>query len=256
MNGLAPAHAVPLTGPSLDNRRVAAAVIDLAVIGAFGLLLTLVGGGRSAGTTLVLVGWALYYYFALESLTGQTLGKKAMNLKVVRSDGSDPDMRTIAVRTVLRLVDGIGAYVVGLIVMLVTGERRQRLGDLAADTVVTSVEESPFPESAAAPPSPKAPAQDPTELHSGPVAVPESAPAAAPEPAPAPEPEPELPPVPPPAPRAVPAPPVDVPASPVEKEEGKAPRMEIVSPIDLVMADDGEDSDGENQPPPPGGQAA
>ena len=45
-------------------------------------------------------------------------------------------MREIAVRTVLRVIDGIALYMVGLIVMLVTGERRQRIGDLAASTIV------------------------------------------------------------------------------------------------------------------------
>jgi uncharacterized RDD family membrane protein YckC len=240
MNGLAPAHAVPLTGPSLDNRRVAAAAIDLVVIGAFGLLLTLVGGGRTAGTTVVLVGWALYYYFALESLTGQTLGKRVMSLKVVRSDGGDPDMRTIAVRTVLRLVDGIGAYLVGLIVMLVTGERRQRLGDLAAGTIVTTAEED-----AAESEAPVVP------LHQ-----PEEAPASPPAPAPPPPVEKEPPPF---EPYTVPEPPAPAP-EPVEPPppaaaeprielvpdppaEGEQRRIQIVSPMDVVM--------GEDEPPSP-----
>ena len=39
-------------------------------------------------------------------------------------------------RTLLRVVDGVGFYLVGLVSMLATGERRQRLGDLAAGTVV------------------------------------------------------------------------------------------------------------------------
>ena len=55
-----------------------------------------------------------------------------MKLRVVRADGRPAGMREIAVRTILRVIDGIGMYIVGLIVMLVTGERRQRIGDLAA----------------------------------------------------------------------------------------------------------------------------
>ncbi len=68
-----------------------------------------------------------------------------MGLRVTMADGSPADMRAIAVRTVLRVVDGIAFYVVGLIVMLVTGERRQRLGDLAAGTIVTGVDARPAP---------------------------------------------------------------------------------------------------------------
>ena len=58
-----------------------------------------------------------------------------MKLRVVRADGRPAGMREIAVRTVLRVVDGIGLYIVGLIVMLATGQRRQRLGDMAAGTI-------------------------------------------------------------------------------------------------------------------------
>ena len=59
-----------------------------------------------------------------------------MKLRVVCADGRPAGMREIAVRTILRVVDGIGMYIVGLVVMLVTGERRQRIGDLAAGTIV------------------------------------------------------------------------------------------------------------------------
>jgi hypothetical protein len=59
-----------------------------------------------------------------------------MKLRVVRADGRPAGMREIAVRTILRVVDGVGMYIVGLITMLATGQRRQRIGDLAAGTIV------------------------------------------------------------------------------------------------------------------------
>ena len=58
-------------------------------------------------------------------------------------------MREIGVRTVLRLIDGIFLYLVGLGVMLLTGQKRQRLGDLAAGTMV--VDAGARPQSTAAP---------------------------------------------------------------------------------------------------------
>ena len=91
----------------------------------------------------MILGWALYYHFAMESGDGQTVGKKLMKLRVVLADGRPAGMREIAVRTVLRVIDGIGAYIVGLIVMLVTGQRRQRLGDLAAGTMVVDASATP-----------------------------------------------------------------------------------------------------------------
>ncbi|MBA3304836.1 MAG: RDD family protein [Thermoleophilaceae bacterium] len=134
----APAKPSPaLTGPQLDNRRIAAALIDLliplagvAAAYAAGLSLTL-------GLLLVGVGWTLYYFFALESGDGQTLGKRVMKLRVVSADGTPATMQQIAKRTVVRILDG---HIVGLIVMLATGDRRLRLGDIVAGTVVTDAE--------------------------------------------------------------------------------------------------------------------
>ncbi|HEX6585037.1 MAG TPA: RDD family protein [Thermoleophilaceae bacterium] len=143
MNATAHAPAARTTGPKLDNRRVLAAIVDLAIVGA-GTVLILFAADALASDSgdvrgalgAVILGWALYYYFALESGDGQTVGKKLLKLRVVRADGRSAGMREIAVRTVLRVVDGVGAYIVGLIVMLATGQRRQRLGDLAAGTIV------------------------------------------------------------------------------------------------------------------------
>jgi uncharacterized RDD family membrane protein YckC len=143
MNATAHASAAPTTGPKLDNRRVLAAIVDLAIVGAGTVLILFAAdalasdsGDVRGALSAVILGWALYYYFALESGDGQTVGKKLLKLRVVRADGRPAGMREIAVRTVLRVVDGVGAYIVGLIVMLATGQRRQRLGDLAAGTIV------------------------------------------------------------------------------------------------------------------------
>jgi uncharacterized RDD family membrane protein YckC len=143
MNVTAHASAAPVTGPKLDNRRVLAAIVDLAIVVAGTVVILFAGDALSSDNSdvrgalsAVILGWTLYYYFALESGDGQTLGKKLLKLRVVRADGRPAGMREIAVRTILRVVDGVGGYIVGLIVMLATGQRRQRLGDLAAGTIV------------------------------------------------------------------------------------------------------------------------
>jgi uncharacterized RDD family membrane protein YckC len=141
---MANASAVPVSGPKLDNRRVIAALIDLAIVIAGAAVIVAVAGVSSASEIpasldAVVLGWALYYYFACESSeSAQTVGKRVMKIRVVRMDGAATGMREIAVRTVLRVIDGIFFYLVGLIVMLATGERRGRLGDLAAGTKVVS----------------------------------------------------------------------------------------------------------------------
>jgi uncharacterized RDD family membrane protein YckC len=181
MNAIAHSSSAPASGPQLDNRRVAAGLIDLAIVVA-GTLVIGLGAGLYDGdgavslpVVVVMTGWALYYYFACESGGGQTLGKKLMKLRVVRVDGSPAGMREIAVRTVVRVVDMQFAYLVGLIAMLATGKRRGRLGDLAAGTTVVSADGAAPAASAAAPaaarptPAPAAPAP-PTPSPPAPVA--------------------------------------------------------------------------------------
>jgi uncharacterized RDD family membrane protein YckC len=144
---MAQAPSVPLSGPKLDNRRVLAAIIDLVVVGAGWAVIMAAAGvlGEPAsdiggGLLVVGLGWALYYYFACESGGGQTLGKRVMKIRVVGMDGRPAGMREIALRTVLRLIDGLFFYLVGLIVMIATGERRGRLGDLVGATMIVAAD--------------------------------------------------------------------------------------------------------------------
>jgi uncharacterized RDD family membrane protein YckC len=137
MNAIAQASAAPVSGSKLDNRRVMAAIVDLLIVVAGAVVILVAGdslsGDRPGALAAVIIGWALYYFFALESGEGQTLGKRLMKIRVVRADGRPAGMGEIAVRTILRVIDN---YLVGMIVMIATGERRQRIGDLAAGTIV------------------------------------------------------------------------------------------------------------------------
>jgi uncharacterized RDD family membrane protein YckC len=169
MNATASRSAASTSGPVLDNRRVLAGLIDLAVIGAgSAVILAAAGGSLGAPLAGVLVCWALYYYFAFESGNGQTLGKRLMKIRVVRTDGAPAEMREIAIRTVVRVIDMQFIYVVGLIAMLATGERRGRLGDLAADTMIaTTADEAAKADPGAGTPAAKASFAGPRigELH-------------------------------------------------------------------------------------------
>lgn len=67
---------------------------------------------------------------------GQTPGMKFLGLKIVREeDGGEPTLGQHTLRWLLLIVDGLAAGLEGLLIM-VTSRRRQRLGDMAAHTLV------------------------------------------------------------------------------------------------------------------------
>jgi len=81
--------------------------------------------------------WFLYFTL-LEGHYGQTIGKMALNIKVVKeADGLPIDYGEAAVRTILRIIDGLFDYLIGAI-FIWTSDEKQRLGDRVAHTVVVS----------------------------------------------------------------------------------------------------------------------
>ena len=147
------------------GRRVTAGLIDIALLSGLFVVMSLIVGQTSqavgpvsiampiftftrngqAVASLGLNGlWAILYlallpvyYFAMEAVTGQTVGKRLLGLRVQRPDGSRPSVAAIAWRTLVRPIDSLPvAYLAGFITMLATGSLRQRLGDIAAGTVV------------------------------------------------------------------------------------------------------------------------
>jgi uncharacterized RDD family membrane protein YckC len=77
----------------------------------------------------------LSYYIYFEGTSGQTIGKKVMNIRVVKADGSPCDFVSAFLRNILRFIDSLVIGLVGIIVIAVT-EKRQRIGDIVAGTVV------------------------------------------------------------------------------------------------------------------------
>ena len=70
---------------------------------------------------------------------GQTIGKRVLRIRVVDADGLRLQFSQIAFRNLLRAVDALPAfYLVGGLACFFT-EKAQRLGDLAANTVVIRI---------------------------------------------------------------------------------------------------------------------
>jgi len=121
-------------------RRVGAVIVDAILVGIVASLLAgLLGGNpiRSAQLSSVLTAVLTFAYFTyMEGSYGQTLGKKLLGLVVVTEDGGDCEMGDAAIRNLLRFVDALPfAYLLGAVVIFISDDD-QRLGDLAADTVV------------------------------------------------------------------------------------------------------------------------
>jgi len=71
---------------------------------------------------------------------GRTLGKRFMHIRVVREDGSRVGVLDSVIRNIVRAIDLMpGTYAVGIISMMFSGTS-QRLGDMAAGTVVIADE--------------------------------------------------------------------------------------------------------------------
>lgn len=134
------------------GHRALATAIDMLVMAGLSAILFLIGGaialatgmalgemaGLVVGVVLVanLVIWWSYFVLCEMTMNGQSVGKRRLRIRVVRSDGGEITFLHSAIRNLLRGVDGLPfAYGVGTVCALLT-QRSQRIGDLAAGTLV------------------------------------------------------------------------------------------------------------------------
>ena len=120
--------------------RLNAAILDLFLVGLLvrGLVAVFGAATFSGDAVLLLLAVEFLYFFVLEAYTGQTIGKRAMNVCVIAIDGSRVTWRMCALRNLLRFIDALPLlYASGLLSLMRTGRaRRQRIGDVAAGTTV------------------------------------------------------------------------------------------------------------------------
>jgi uncharacterized RDD family membrane protein YckC len=125
--------------------RFIAELIDSALIlllvGAMILVAALAGGTGGSVIVAVASGGLLLisvaFHVAFEVLAaGRTPGKRWTGLRVVMDGGQPIGLRSSAVRNLLRLLEGPPLFYVPAIVAILATRRNQRLGDLAAGTLV------------------------------------------------------------------------------------------------------------------------
>lgn len=126
----------------VTGRRVLATLVDtvvLTIVGGLlaGLFIGVLAGGDEesplAGVAgLLILVFFFAYYIVMEARWGQTVGKMLCGIQVIREDtGRPPGFGGAAIRTVLR----VGSYLLAFVVVLAS-PRNQRLGDMAARTLV------------------------------------------------------------------------------------------------------------------------
>ncbi len=138
--------------PAGLGSRFLAALIDSIIIALMVLVLSL-GGLVFAGLTgnfedaagllilaLVVLGvFAIFfgYHILFENIwNGQTPGKRAIGLRVMRDDGLPLNFSASVIRNLIRFVDFLpGTYAFGIVAMFLN-RRWKRLGDMAAGTTV------------------------------------------------------------------------------------------------------------------------
>ena len=123
--------------------RFAAGMIDFAIKGALVLVVALVFGLTLGDVPALIVSAAgLLFAMVLFDIlfevrsAGRTPGKRALGRRVVLADGRPVGLRASAVRNLLRLIEGLPLSYVPAIVSILVTRSNQRLGDLAAGTVV------------------------------------------------------------------------------------------------------------------------
>jgi uncharacterized RDD family membrane protein YckC len=137
-------------------KRIVAAVVDLVILAVVGFIIMAIFGAPLAfmsmasnpmqaaaiassmmAASLVSLLISLAYFVYFEGTTGQTLGKKLVNIKVVMvKSGRSVEYADALVRNILRIIDFLPVfYLLGFILVAVS-EDKQRLGDMAAKTIV------------------------------------------------------------------------------------------------------------------------
>lgn len=131
-----------------SGERIGAFAIDLAIMGIYTYIVFIVSFGFSLRESdelyqvvlLVMFVPILFYYPLSEILMhGQSLGKRIVKIKVVRLDGTPPDIGSYLLRWLLSYVEIYPvAGSVALLALLANG-KGQRLGDIAAGTTVIKI---------------------------------------------------------------------------------------------------------------------
>lgn len=127
------------------GKRIGAYLIDGLVLAGMTLVIVFIAGAISFGTEnylyffLIILPTFFYHLVCELTMEGQSIGKRSMKIRVIKADGTPASFSNYFLRFLLRPIDSI--YALGLAFIFFT-KKGQRLGDLAAGTVVVNIKEA------------------------------------------------------------------------------------------------------------------
>ena len=121
--------------------RMLAYLVDLFILIAYIFLTTmfLTSNNVTSAYAWVIASLPFVFYHLLSEIfmEGQSVGKRQMNIKVIKMDGSRPSLGSYLIRWVVRPIDNnVFLYGAVAIVLYLVRGKGQRLGDLLAGTTV------------------------------------------------------------------------------------------------------------------------
>lgn len=128
------------------GERIAARLIDMGIfillyfLGLiFAGMLAGAGVGEGGFIVLLIIYGALYVFYDLVCelfFNGQSVGKRAMKIKVISLDGAQPSLGQYLLRWTFRIVDFLLTSGLGALISVAVTANRQRIGDIVANTTL------------------------------------------------------------------------------------------------------------------------
>jgi uncharacterized RDD family membrane protein YckC len=126
--------------------RILAWLIDIVIIAVYviiaSLVVSIIVGGFESGPIALASLPGLFYHFICEwFFSGQSVGKMALRIKVVKIDGSPPNVGNFVLRWIFRLIEGPAVFYGAVAIAAIAfSPRGQRFGDMIAGTTVIKID--------------------------------------------------------------------------------------------------------------------
>lgn len=132
------------------GRRLLAWLLDCLILfvyfyGFYNLVYAPMSMSESLATVVWLLGfgvpWAMYDFLQEVFFNGQSIGKRALGIRVVDLQGNEPGISQCLLRQVMRMIDFTLTLGLCALISALVSKNNQRIGDLVAGTVV--IEKNP-----------------------------------------------------------------------------------------------------------------